>query len=122
MATLKNTWFIAFSLVWVIIFTLTKLHIYLPNIFQFYTLDLIAVPVLANLGLWFLRFLLQDDHLKMKPWQLLFIVLIVSIFFEVLMPIYNSKRYSADILDVFCYIFGGLFFWLVMNKAIAKSH
>lgn len=114
---LKNPFFIVFGLIWVVIFTLTKLQIFLPNIIQFYLLDCLAVPVLANLGLWFLRFILQNDLLVLKPWHLLFVIFSVSLFFEILMPIYKPYRYTADIYDVICYFFGGLFFWLVINKS-----
>ncbi len=119
MQTLKNYWFITFSLIWAVIFTLTKLQIYLPKLAQFYLLDLIAVPVLANLGLCFLRFIMQNNRLLLKIWQLLFIVISTSIFFEVLMPIYKPYRYTADIFDIICYCFGGIFYWNVMNKKIS---
>ncbi len=118
MQTLKNYCFLFFVLIWAVIFTLTKLHLYLPNLAQFYLLDLIAIPVLANLGLFFLRLLLQNNKLLLKIWQLHFIVISTSLFFEVLMPFYKPYRYSADILDVLCYCFGGIFFWKVMNKGV----
>lgn len=119
MQTLKNYWFLFFVLIWAIIFTLTKQHVFLPKLAQYYLLDLIAVPVLANLGLFFLRFIMQNNSLLLKVWQLLFIVISTSLFFELLTPIYNPYRYTADILDVLCYCFGGLFFWKVMNKKVS---
>ena len=120
MKTLLNPWFLLFCAVWLVIFTLTKLHIFLPDFIQFYVLDIIAVPVLANLGLWFWRFILQDNTRLLNFWQLIFIVLSVSIIFEVVMPIIKPNRYSADVFDVACYVFGAMFFWSVMNKPSRK--
>ena len=120
MKTLLNPWFLLFCAVWLVIFTLTKFHIYLPNFIQFYVLDIIAVPVLANLGLWFWRFILQDNTRLLNFWQLIFIVLSVSIIFEVVMPTIKPNRYSADVFDVVSYVFGAMFFWWVMNKPSLK--
>lgn len=116
MYTLKNYWFKRLVIIWAVIFILTRLQIYMPKLAQFYLLDLIAIPALANIGLFFLRFIKQNNNLVLKIWQLLFIVISTSIYFEVLMPIYKTYRYSADIYDIICYCFGGIFFWKVMNK------
>jgi len=41
----------------------------------------------------------------------------VSLVFEGLLPLI-SKTYTADWMDVLLYIFGGLFFYKVMNKPL----
>jgi len=118
MKTLINPYFIFFSIIWLIVFSLTKFQIYLPNVIQFYLLDTIVIPVLANLGLWFLRLITLNNSILLMPWHLIFIVLSVSVFFEILMPIYKPIRYTADIYDIVCYILGGMFFWKWMNKSL----
>ena len=63
---------------------------------------------------------MQDNTRVLNFWQLIFIVLSVSIIFEVVMPIIKPNRYSADVFDVACYVFGAMFFWRVMNKPSRK--
>lgn len=44
-------------------------------------------------------------------------VLFYSIFFEYILPQFNS-RYTADWWDVLCYLSGGLLFWLYQHTFI----
>ncbi len=115
MKALYNKWFLFFCLLWMMVFSLQKFGIDLPDLLQFYFLDLIAIPVLATLGLAFLKITEANDHIILKKWQLLFIVVATSIAFEIIWPIYN-ERYTADWVDVLLYTIGGLFFWRKMNK------
>lgn len=68
------------------------------------------MPVLANLGLYFLQFITQNNSLLLKPWQLIFVIISVSIYFEIVLPLCKPSRYTADIYDVLCYVLGGIFF------------
>jgi hypothetical protein len=115
MKTLTDKCFIAFSLIWFIIFICTKFEIYFYWPFQFYLIDLIAVPIIGSLSLAFYRLLLNNEAAKLSFWHIAFIVLGLSLVFEWYMPKHYS-RYTADIWDVVMYIFGGLFFGLVMNR------
>ena len=77
-----------------------------------------AIPVIANLALWFNRvFLIKNNYYILSLGQVIFIVIYVSIVFEGLLPLI-SKTYTADWLDILLYIFGGSFFYMVMNKPI----
>ena len=117
MKTLLNKWFIIGSIIWIIVFTTRKSGHPLPYINGYLT-DAFAIPVIANLALWFSRvFLIKNNYYILSLGQVIFIVIYVSIVFEGLLPLI-SKTYTADWLDILLYIFGGSFFYMVMNKPI----
>lgn len=108
-------WFWVFLGLYLYIYISKRNGIIFPPIVQYYLSDLLAVPVVASLSVWFMRWSLQRKKFVLQGWQVIFIVIIFSIVFEMLLPLF-MKRYTADILDVLMYITGGLFFWTVMNK------
>ncbi|HEY4323742.1 MAG TPA: hypothetical protein VGN20_07140 [Mucilaginibacter sp.] len=117
MKTLLNNWFIAGCFVWAIAIIARKTGHPLPAI-NGYIGDALAIPVIANLGLWFQRiFIIKSDYYVLGVKHVVFIVIYVSLVFEGLLP-FLSKTYTADWIDVVLYITGGLFFYLVMNKPI----
>lgn len=120
MKTLFNGWFIACCLTWVIVHITRKLDHPLPFINGYIT-DFAAIPVIANLGLWFQRvFIIKNHYYVLAPWHVIFIVAYVTMVFEVLLPCF-SKTYTADLIDALLYSVGGLFFYKVMNKPIRKA-
>ncbi|QNK64073.1 hypothetical protein H7F33_06160 [Pedobacter sp. PAMC26386] len=86
-----------------------------PNLIRFYLSDLLAVPLVATLGMWFMRWILQQQDLVLMRWQVVFIVLLFGILFELILPPL-MKRYTGDLADAGMYAIGGLFFWKIMNK------
>ena len=114
MKTLINKWFIALSIIWLIIFIATKNQIYFFWPIQFYLIDLIAVPIIARLCLWWMR-LMHSPNYKLNIWQIILIIISLSIIFEGILPHYNP-RYSADLLDILAYSIGGVFYYQKMNK------
>ncbi|HVW16488.1 MAG TPA: hypothetical protein VHB54_21835 [Mucilaginibacter sp.] len=117
MRTLFNPWFIAGCSIWLITTVARDLGHPIP-IANSYVNDAFAVPVIANIGLWFQRvFLIKSDYYIQSPGQVIFIVVYVSLLFEVILPLI-SKRYTADWVDVLLYIAGGFFFYWVMNKPL----
>src|ERR1700692_2394075 len=113
MRTLLNPWFIAGCLTWVIVFTARRLGHPLPLV-NGHIDDAFAIPVIANLGLWFQRvFIIKNNYYVLAPWHIIFIVIYVSLVFEWLLPLL-SKTYTADWIDVLLYVTGGLFFYFVM--------
>jgi hypothetical protein len=117
MKTLLNKWFIAACLIWAIAIISRKTGHPLPVI-NGYIGDALAIPVIANLGLWFQRmFIIKNDYYVLGIKHVVFIVIYVSLVFEGLLPTL-SKTYTADWIDVLLYITGGLFFYMVMNKPI----
>jgi hypothetical protein len=119
MKTVVNGWFITGCLVWLIVFTLRKIHHPIPYV-NGYVTDVFAIPVIANLGLWFQRVVLRkDNRYVLTKEQILFIVIYVSLVFELLLP-HISKIYTGDWIDVLMYVIGGLFFYKVMNKPVVN--
>jgi hypothetical protein len=119
MKTLLNKWFIASCLIWLIVITSRKMGHPLP-IINGYIDDAIAIPVIANLGLWFQRVvIIKNNYYVLSKWHVVFIVAYVSLIFEGLLPLF-SKTYTADWIDVLLYIIGGVFFDRVMNKAVVE--
>ncbi|HVV55018.1 MAG TPA: hypothetical protein VHC47_06830 [Mucilaginibacter sp.] len=117
MKTLLNKWFVAGCMIWLIAWSVRILGHPLPVI-NGYAGDAVAIPVIANLGLWFQRiFLFKNDRYVQSRGQVIFIVVYVGLLFEVFLPLI-SKRYIADWVDVLLYIVGGFFFYKIMNKPI----
>lgn len=115
MKTLLNGWFIAGCFTWFIVIVMRKLGHPLP-VLNGYMDDAVAIPVIANLGLWFQRvFIIKNDYYVLAPWHVIFIVAYVTLLFEVLLPSI-SKSYTSDWIDIFLYLTGGLFFFKIMNR------
>jgi hypothetical protein len=120
MKTLLNPWFVAGCLTWLVVITFRKLGHPLPYVNGFIN-DAFAVPVIANLALGFQRvFIIKNNYYVFAPWHIIFIVVYVSLVFEVLLPL-MSKAYTADWIDIMLYAFGGLLFYFVMNKPLVAS-
>jgi hypothetical protein len=117
MKTLLNKWFIGGCLIWLVVTILRRSGHSLPVI-NGYIDDLLAVPVIANLGLWFQRvFVIRNDYYVLSRWHVVFIVVYVSVLFELALP-YYSKIYTADWIDAVLYLIGGIFFFRIMNGPI----
>jgi hypothetical protein len=120
MKTLLNKWFVGACLVWLVMITLRKTGHPLP-VLNGYVDDLVAIPVIANLGLWFQRvFIIRNDYYVLSPGQVTFIVIYVAVIFELILP-YYSKIYTGDWIDVMLYLAGGIFFYKVINRPIVAE-
>ena len=119
MKTLLNFYFIGFSLIWLTIYSSNLLSYQFYWLIQFYLLDLIAVPILAQIGLWWMRLIKGKCNELLSVWHIAFIVLSLSFVFEIYMPKHQT-RYTADVWDIMMYFLGGLFFYFVMNKPISE--
>ncbi|MFB9841358.1 hypothetical protein [Mucilaginibacter ginsenosidivorans] len=121
MRTLLNPWFVAGCVIWVIVYSFRRLAHPVPWI-NGYVDDFFAVPVIANLSLWFMRgAVIRSNYYVLSAWKVTFIVIYVSLVFEVLLPAF-SKTYTGDWVDALLYAIGGVFFYFVMNKpALSKK-
>lgn len=118
MKTLLNRWFLCFCAVWVA-FYLSKINQHPIPLLSGHLTDFLAVPVIANLGLWFQRiFIAKRSTYVLKAGHVIFIVLYIAFIFEWLLPKYYPQKFTADWTDVLLYILGGLFFLWRMNKPI----
>jgi hypothetical protein len=117
MKTLLNKWFIVGCLIWLVVTILRRSGHPLP-VFNGYLDDLLAIPVIANLGLWFQRvFMIRNNYYVLSSVHVTFIVVYVSVLFELVLP-YYSKAYTGDWIDVTLYLAGGIFFYKIINKPI----
>jgi hypothetical protein len=120
MKTLLNGWFIGCCLIWLIVLTARKFGHPFP-IVNGYIDDAVAIPVIANLSLWFQRvFVIRNSYYVLASWHVTFIVAYVTLVFEVLLPIF-SKIYTADWVDALLYIAGGWFFYKIINVPISPK-
>lgn len=121
MKTLFNPWFIVFCFIWGILYVARITHH--PIFFLNGHLgDFLAVPVLANLGLWFQRiFIVKRSTYILKATHVIFIVIYLSVAFEWLLPKYHPEIFTADWTDILLYIIGGVFFFRLMNKPLPRK-
>jgi hypothetical protein len=118
MKTLLNPWFIAGCVIWAIVITARKLGHPMPLLVNDYIDDAFAVPVIANLSLWYMRkVVIRSDYYVLSFWKVAFIVIYLTLVFEVFLP-FISKTYTHDWIDAGLYVFGGFFFYFVMNRPI----
>jgi hypothetical protein len=118
MKTLLNPWFIAGCVIWAIVITTRKLGHPMPPLINGYVDDLFAVPVIANLSLWYMRKLvIRSDYYVLSAWKVVFIVIYLTLVFEIFLP-FISKKYTGDWIDAGSYVVGGFFFYFVMNRPI----
>ncbi|HWD87011.1 MAG TPA: hypothetical protein VG367_02720 [Mucilaginibacter sp.] len=118
MKTLLNPWFIAGCLIWVTVMITRKTGHPLPMFINGYVDDVFAVPVIANLSLCYMRvFVIGSNYYVLSAWKVVFIVIYLTLVFEVLLPLI-SKTYTSDWIDAGLYVFGGFFFYFVMNKPL----
>ena len=117
MKTLLNKWFIFGCIIWVVVIVLRKTGHPLP-VLNGYVNDFLAIPVIANVGLWFQRvFVIRSNYYVLSSGHVIFIVIYVSILFELVLP-YFSRTYTRDLIDVMLYVAGGIFFYRIINKPI----
>jgi hypothetical protein len=118
MKTLLNPWFILGCAIWLVVITARKLGHPLPMIINGYIDDAFAIPVITNLGLWWMRVVvIKSNYYVLSAWHVVFVVVYVSLAFEVVLPLL-SKKYTGDWADALLYVIGGFFFYFVMNKPV----
>ena len=84
--------------------------------------DVICLPLMLLLAQSIIRKLKGNQELRLGVKHILFTWIYVSMVFEWLLPKFSSK-YTADFLDVFYYLMGGLLFYAMQHifKAQEKT-
>ncbi len=112
---LFNPWFLVFLGIYLCLFILKKSDIHL-GLLSDHGADLLAMPVVLNIGLWSIRVSASDrKDYRLKIWMILFTVVLYSVLFELVFPAY-SDRATGDPLDALAYALGGGFFAWRMNE------
>lgn len=113
MTTVK--WFWSLFVPYLFLYLGNRLGYVFHWLIQFYLADLLAIPIMATLSLWSMRYLLQQPSLTLKAWHLIITVVLCSLVFELCLP-RMMTRYHSDPIDILMYIMGAAFFWKAMNK------
>ncbi len=117
----KHPIFIFASMVfWVNLYLEKSLGIFVP-FYHSYGDDLIAMPVVFGICLQLMRWIHpMKGELIFNKKQLVIGLIYFSIVFEIILP-RISAVYTADLLDVLCYLIGTLVFHKIMNKPAPQS-
>lgn len=84
--------------------------------------DLLALPVILKSAQLSMRVVVPRFRNYVIPLRDgLLILLAFSLYYEMYLPVYDP-RFTADILDVFCYAAGFVIFECCMNKTHKVSH
>ena len=98
------------SFVAIVIFTMQKSGIYLPEILNNYANDLLCLPLVLGFILFMIKRLKKDKNFELP----LIFVLILAVYYSVYFEYYLSKvnpRYTSDWIDVLLYFVGAIGFY-----------
>ena len=89
---------------------------FVPPPISWYFEDVIALPIILGIALAAIQSLRTNwRNYTIRLRDLWVIVVLFSVHFELIMPSISAKH-TQDPVDVICYLFGAMFFMLLMNK------
>ena len=97
------------------IYTMQRLNLSLPTIVTNYANDLLYLPLVLGAIEFLIRRLKRDSSFKLSLGFVIFLACAYSIYFEYYLPKANA-RYTADWIDVFLYLVGGIGYFFIGNK------
>ena len=97
------------------IYTMQRLNLSLPTIVTNYANDLLYLPLVLGAIEFIIRRLKRDSSFKLSLGFVIFLACAYSIYFEYYLPKANA-RYTADWIDVFLYLVGGIGYFFIGNK------
>ena len=115
---LRHPLFLALAALYVFSFCNRRWQVVaLPALVDFHLADVLALPLLLTLGLSVMRrlYFRQPTFVLPAPW-IFSTWLVVSLWFELLLPHLRPGTATADGLDVGAYAVGGLVFWRWLNR------
>lgn len=115
MHPIKNSCFISFSVIYLLIQLARKLQFQLPELINSYVTDLLFMPLLLLFALWLTRIIKRDQSIKLTITMVLVVFVLVSTIFEYYLPLSNNI-YTADSIDVLMYLLGGIIFYYLQNR------
>ncbi len=89
-----------------------------PDFVRYYLTDLMFVPTMGIFALIVVRYLKRDSTIRIPAFVVFVQVVLVSMFFEWYLPNYSGKVgwYTADMVDVLMYFFGGFIFLFAQKR------
>ena len=109
--------FTAFCILGFCVFLAQKIGVSLPLLINNYLNDFLIIPIVLTVCLYVLQFTRSEKAYKIPLFIILFLCVAYAIFFEVFIPKIKA-RYTADIVDVFVYFLGGLWFWFLQKISL----
>lgn len=116
MSVLKSWFFILIVLIGSSVYTLQRIGVVLPVFVNNYLNDILSIPIVLSIILIVVR-LIRGNSFQLSLWMIISVVLYFSFYFEYYIPQFNP-RYTADILDVGCYLLGGITFYFAQRYCI----
>ncbi len=93
-------------LTYFLVFIAKKTGFQLPDFFQFYYADLLAIPLVLGAASYLLKRYTSNATFSLSIPKVLFACAYFSVLFEWILPMYSSS-YTSDPMDVICYFIGG---------------
>lgn len=87
-----------------------------PPWIYFYLNDLLCMPIVLSFCLAGVRLVKRNTQLFLPTSVIISLTLYYALFFEVILPRYNT-RYTSDWIDVGLYILGAFCFYLYQKRA-----
>lgn len=114
-------WLQAYFVLSLLIFGMVQLLKYFsadaPDWVFFYLNDFITIPLVLTVCLYGIRFLKKDRTIRLGVLSISSMVTLYSIYFEFYLPSI-SDRYTGDMLDVLCYLAGGIIFYFLQKPTL----
>lgn len=107
--------YIFIFLISIIIFSMQKTGLYLPQILNNYANDLLCLPLVLGIITFIIRSLKKDEFFKLPLFFILTMALYYSLYFEYYLP-QNNPRYTSDWIDVILYFIGAVAFYSYERK------
>lgn len=92
----------------------------LPEIATSYLADLLCMPIVLSIILFFIRWVKKDEGKKLSIGTIMLICLYWMIYFEYYLPM-NDTQYTSDIGDVILYFVGALSFIYWQHKTVVQE-
>ncbi|WGH76737.1 hypothetical protein P8625_06170 [Tenacibaculum tangerinum] len=107
-------YFIISVTVGTLIYSAQKLGVKLPSVVNNYVNDFLIIPIVLTICLFILQWSRGDKSYQISLGVILYICVVYSIVFELILPNYYS-RYTADVIDVMLYFAGGFVFFVLQK-------
>jgi hypothetical protein len=115
---MKRYYFLFFiSLFYLIHLAFKFTQVPVPQWFSSYFADVLCLPIIFSYVLLLMRYVKKTPNLCLTIPMIIVGVMITSILFEYILPSF-SKKYTADIGDVFAYIGGAIIFYFYQKYTL----
>ncbi len=86
-----------------------------PEFIRYNFNDFLCLPIILTLTVCILRFIKQDNTIKLAGALIFGEAVFYSLLFEIILPFYSIKH-TADYRDVMMYFLGAFFYWIMKKR------